>query len=98
MEQEDMKYINLISQEIIEHIDQFSKKTFQTERQKLIVISGILSKMNLFLNLLNIAVIDEEIIIDVGQIMSYNLSRLIEITGYSEQELDDAIKNLIATK
>ena len=84
---DDIKYINLIIKEIIDQVDCFQLQDFENERSKFIYIANITTKINLFLNLLKITNYDGDFYNQIYQIMNYNLSRLIEISDHTEDEL-----------
>ena len=94
MQNDEIKYINMIMKEIIQSIDDFPKKRFSSDKQKIIMVSTILTETNLFLALLGITIGNENLIMEVTEILSFNLSRLMELAGYTEQELTDSIQKL----
>jgi hypothetical protein len=49
MFEEEIKYINLILEEIIESIDKLPILNFETERLRIIYISNTLNKINSFI-------------------------------------------------
>jgi hypothetical protein len=93
MRDEDIKYVNLIIEEIVSYVDNFKRMKFPTEKAKLLYIANVISKMNVFLSLLEISKINDEILIQATQIISYNLIRFVEICDYTEDELQDAMNN-----
>lgn len=95
MTDEDINYIDLIVKEIVNHIDMFSEIDFETEKMKFIYIGNILGKINVFINLLQITILDDHVLLNIGQIMSFNINRLIEISGYTEEELENGIREII---
>ena len=94
MQNDEIKYINMIMKEIIQSIDDFPKRRFNTDKQKIVMVSTILTETNLFLALLGITIGNENLIMEVTEILSFNLSRLMELAGYTEQELTDSIQKL----
>ena len=94
MQNDEIKYINMIMKEIIQSIDDFPKRRFSTDKQKIVMVSTILTETNLFLALLGITIGNENLIMEVTEILSFNLSRLMELAGYTEQELTDSIQKL----
>ena len=95
MTDEDINYIDLIVKEIVSHIDMFSEIDFKTEKMKFIYIGNILGKINVFINLLQVTILDDQALLNIGQIMSFNINRLIEISGYTEEELENGIREII---
>lgn len=93
MRNEDINYISLIIQEIVSYVDNFKRMNFPNEKAKIIYIGSVIHKMNIFLNLLEMCKLDDEITIHASQIIGYNLSRFIEITDYTEDELEDTMNN-----
>lgn len=93
MRDDDIKYINMIIVEIVSYVDNYKRMIFPNERAKLIYIANVINKMNIFLSLLEITKIDDEITIHASQIIGYNLSRFVEITDYTEDELEEAMNN-----
>lgn len=93
MRDDDIKYINMIIVEIVSYVDNYKRMIFPNERAKLIYIANVINKMNIFLSLLEITKTDDEIILHASQIISYNLSRFVEITDYTEDELEEAMNN-----
>lgn len=93
MENEDIEYINLIIAEIVGYVDNLKRMKFPTEKAKIIYIANVISKMNVFLSLLEISKVQDEILLHATQIISYNLMRFIEISDYTEEELEKAMNN-----
>jgi hypothetical protein len=93
MKNEDVDYINLIIAEIVSYVDNFKRMKFPTEKAKLIYIANVISKMNVFLSLLEISKVQDEILLQSTQIISYNLMRFVEICDYTEDELEEAMNN-----
>jgi hypothetical protein len=54
-----------------------------------------LGKINVFINLLQITKVDDQMLVNIGQVMSFNINRLIEISGYTEEELENGIREFI---
>jgi hypothetical protein len=93
MKNEDVDYINLIIAEIVSYVDNFKRMRFPTEKAKLIYIANVISKMNVFLSLLEISKVQDEILLQSTQVISYNLMRFVEICDYTEDELEEAMNN-----
>lgn len=95
MSEEDIKYINLIMEEIVKHVDGLKRMNFPHEKAKLAYIANVITRMNLFLGLVSMTKIDDQISLDIAKIIDYNLHRLIEISDYTEDELENAINGQI---
>ena len=95
MNEEDIKYINLIIKEIITQVNSFKRMNFPHEKAKLSYIANVITRMNLFLGLISVVPIDDQISLDIAKIIDYNLHRLIEISDYTEDELENAINGQI---
>jgi hypothetical protein len=95
MKDKDLKYINLIIKEIVAYIDNFPTLKFKSDRSKFIYVANILTKINLFLALLQFSKYDDQFVAEISQIMNFNLTRLVELTGYSEEELDEKMKEAV---
>ena len=89
---EDLEYINLIIKEIVDFVDMFNTKEFKNEKERIVYIAMVLTKVNLFLNLIQMSDLDDQFMVEINQILNYNLIRLIELSGYSEDELDEAMQ------
>lgn len=93
MEQEDIIYIDLIVKDIVSYVDNYKRMTFPNEKAKLIYIANVISKMNIFLSLLEISKVSDEIMLHASQIIGYNLMRFVEICDYTDDELEEAMNN-----
>jgi len=95
MFEEEIKYINMILEEIIESIDQLPILNFETERLKIIYISNTLNKINGFIMLIKLAGIPDDYMLHIAHMLNFNIERLIEISGYTEKEIEIAINEII---
>lgn len=95
MKDNDIKYINLIIKEIVAYVDNFPILKFKNDRSKFIYLANILTKINLFLALLQVSKYDDQFVGEISQIMNFNLTRLVELTGYTEEELDEKMKEAV---